>query len=378
MVYSFEIGPIRPPSESTSLLIRCTRNCPWNKCKFCVSYKNREFQIRPVDEIKRDIATAKAMRDKILEITYSAGKSGGMQKVVGMILQDPPNESFRNVALWLMGGGENVFLQDANSIVMKTRDLGEVIVYLKQTLPKVSRVTCYGRAQTAAKKKVHELMDLRQAGLSRIHIGLESGYGPILEFMGKGEDVAEQIKGGRNVVESGISLSEYVILGLGGKALSDLHAVHTARVLNEIQPDFIRLRTLMVNGHVPLSREIAAGRFLRADDEEIIREERLLLENLKVKSFFASDHVSNLLPEAEGQLPADKKKLIAAIDSFLALSPANRANYIVGRRVGLYKNLKDMEDSQRHKLVDQIKYKLTKGEKQLDPQIVFGLMEEFL
>jgi hypothetical protein len=378
MAYSFEIGPIRPPSESTSLLIRCTRNCPWNRCRFCVSYKGSTFEIRPVEEIKKDIATAKIMRDQILEITYASGHSGGMQKVVGMILKDPPNESFRNVALWLMGGGENVFLQDANSIVMKNENLVEVLVYLKQTLSKITRVTCYGRSQTAARKKVRELVELRQAGLNRIHIGLESGYNPILEFMGKGEDVAQHIKGGRNVVESGISLSEYVILGLGGRELSEMHAIHTAKALNEINPEFIRLRTLMVNNEVPLSMDIASGKFVRATDEEIIREERTLLESLNVNSSYVSDHVSNLLPEAEGKLPGDKIRLIGIMDAFLGLNSQDKANFVVGRRVGLYKTLRDMEDGQRHELVEQIKFKLTKGEKRLDPQVIFGLMEEFL
>lgn len=378
MPYSFEIGPIRPPSESNSLLIRCTRNCPWNKCKFCVSYRGKNFEIRTVEEIKQDIAVVKIMRDKILEITYKTGHSGGMQKVVSMVLKDPPNESFRTVALWLMGGAENVFLQDANSIAMKTEELGEVIVYLKQTFPKVNRVTSYGRSQTAAKKKVREFMELHQAGLSRIHIGLESGYDPILAFMGKGEDASQHIKGGRNVVESGISLSEYVILGLGGRELSAMHAHHTAAVLNEIEPEFIRLRTLMVNSSVPLAADIASGRFARATDEEIIQEERSLIENLNVHSNYISDHVSNLLPELEGHLPGDKKKLIAVIDSFLALSAPDKANFTVGRRVGLYKNLNDMRDNQRYDLVEQIKFKLTRGEKRLDPQVIFKLMEEFL
>ncbi len=378
MVYSFEIGPIRPPSESTSLLIRCTRNCPWNKCRFCLSYKNKPFAIRPVEDIKQDIATAKIMRDRILEITYAAGRAGAMQKVVATVLKDPPNESFRNVALWLMGGGENVFLQDANSIVMKNDDLCEVIVFLKQTLAKIQRVTCYGRAQTAARKKVREFVELRQAGLTRIHIGLESGYNPVLEYMGKGEDVATQIKGGRNVVESGISLSEYVILGLGGRHMSALHAVHTAKALNEINPEFIRLRTLMVNANLPLAADISSGKFIRATDEEIIREERLLVDNLNVYSAFVSDHVSNLLPEAEGKLPGDKHKIMSVFENFLSLSQPDKENYIVGRRVGLYKRLADMRDPQRNELVEQIKAKMTGGEKRLDPQVIFKLMEEFL
>jgi radical SAM superfamily enzyme YgiQ (UPF0313 family) len=183
MALSFEIGPIRPPNEAHSLLIRVTRNCAWNKCKFCNSYKTKKFEIRSVEEIKKDIDTARLMRDKIMEITLKSGHSGGMQKVVGMMLSDPPNESFRNVALWLYGGGENVFLQDANSLIMKTEDLGTVIQYLKNTFPRVKRVTSYARSQTALKKKLSELLLLKQAGLSRLHIGLESGYNPVLEFM---------------------------------------------------------------------------------------------------------------------------------------------------------------------------------------------------
>jgi biotin synthase-like enzyme len=378
MALSFEIGPIRPPNESHSLLIRVTRNCAWNKCKFCNSYKNKKFEIRSVEEIKKDIATAKIMLDKVMEITLKSGHSGGMQKVVGMMLSDPPNESFRNVALWLYGGGENVFLQDANSLIMKTEELGTVIQNLKNTFPKIKRVTSYARSQTALKKKLSELLLLKQAGLSRLHIGLESGYDPILEFMNKGETSEDHIKGGRKVVEAGISLSEYVILGLGGKELSVLHAENTAKVLNEIDPEFIRMRTLVINKSLPLYNDEASGLFNRATDEEIIREERILIENLKVRSYFVSDHISNLLQELQGKLPDDKAAMLAVLDKFEALSPQDKANFMVGRRVGLYSTLKDQEDWQRHELVEQIRHKLSKGDKKLDPRIIFSLMEEFI
>jgi hypothetical protein len=378
MAYSFEIGSIRPPSESNSLLIRATRNCPWNKCKFCNSYKGKPFEIRPVLDIQRDIAIAKLMRDKIMDITLKSGSTGGMQKVVSMMLKDPPNESFRTVALWLLGGGENVFLQDANTLIMKTADLGQVIVYLKSTFPRVNRVTCYARSQTAMKKKPVELIQLRHAGLSRVHIGLESGYDPILKFMGKGETAEDHIEGGRKVVESGISLSEYVILGLGGKELSALHARETAVVLNQIDPEYIRIRTLIVNNNVPLSLDIISGKFSRATDEEIIREEQMLIDGLKVHSNFVSDHISNLLPELEGKLPEDKPKLLGILNTFNALSVQEKMNFMVGRRVGLYKVLKDLNDLQRHELVEQIKFKLTRGDNKLDPRIIFSLMEEFI
>jgi hypothetical protein len=378
MALSFEIGPIRPPSESSSLLIRCTRGCPWNRCKFCNSYKTQSFEIRSVDEIKADIAAVKAMRDRIMEITIKSGHSGGVQKVVSMVAQDPPNESFRNVALWLLGGGENVFLQDANSLVMKTGDLEKVLLTLKITLPEIKRVTSYARSIDLTKKKTADLVRLREAGLSRLHVGLESGYDPVLKLMDKGETSSQHIKGALRVVESGISLSEYVILGLGGREYSSLHAVHTARVLNEIDPQFIRLRTLTVNHIVPLAVDIDNGLFVRATDEDIIREERIFIENLEVHSNYISDHISNLLPEVEGHLPEDKGKLLAVLDRFEALSQYDRANFMVGRRVGLYKTLQDMEDPQRRDLVEQIKLKLDHGEKKLDPRIIFTLMEDFI
>jgi biotin synthase-like enzyme len=378
MAYSFEIGPIRPPSESNSLLIRVTRNCPWNKCRFCIAYKDKAFETRSVEEIKKDIATAKIMRDKILEITYKSGSAGGMQKVVNLVLKDPPNESFRNVALWLYGGGENVFLQDANCLVMNTEDLAEVITYLKETFPRIKRVTGYARAHTAARKKPAEFTELRQAGLNRLHIGLESGYDPILDYMDKGETADQHIKGGRRIVEAGISLSEYIILGLGGKNLSALHARHTAHVLNEINPDFIRPRTLIINKKVPLSVEVANGKFIRATDDEIVREQRILIQNLDTSSQYISDHVSNLLPELEGKLPGDKEKLLKILARFEAMTEREKANFMVGRRVGLYKKLIDMQDEQRNDLVEQIKEKMLKGAQRLDPEIIFSLMEEFI
>lgn len=334
--------------------------------------------MRPLADIKSDISAARAMYDKIMEITIKSGHSGGIQKVVSMVAKDPPNESFRNVALWILGGGENVFLQDANNLVMKTEDLESVILYLKTAFPKIKRVTSYARSLNLTRKKISDLVRLRDAGLSRLHVGLESGYDPVLKMMDKGETASQHIKGGQRVVESGISLSEYIILGLGGQELSHLHARHTARVLNEINPDFIRQRTLTINHVVPLAVDVDNGLFVRATDEDIIREERILLENLEVHSYYVSDHISNLLPEVEGRLPDDKKRLLSVLDRFEALSQDDRANFMVGRRVGLYKALQDMEDAQRYDLVEQIKFKLGRGEKKLDPRIIFSLMEDFI
>jgi len=378
MVYSFEMGPIRPPSEAYSLLIRATRNCPWNRCTFCHTYKGDRFQLRSVDEIKQDIDTARAIQDKIKELSWKSGYGGSVKEAAAAVLSSSPDLDVRNVALWLYAGGENAFLQDANSLIMKTSELAEVIRYLKETLPSINRITSYARSKTAAKKKLEELIELRKAGLSRLHIGLESGYDPLLQYMDKGVTAAEHIKGGRNVVESGISLSEYVILGLGGKKMWREHAVETAKVLNEIDSDFIRVRTLAINDRMPLYNEIENGNFVRLTDEEIVEEEKLLIEHLECHSNFVSDHITNLLQEIEGKLPQDKEKMLAVINRFRALSPEERANFRIGRRAGAYTELDDLYDSRRHEAVEQMVQRLSQGSNEVDEKTVYALMEGFI
>ena len=375
---SFELGPIRPPSEAYSLLIRVTRNCPWNRCKFCHTYKGEKFQLRPVEEVKQDIITAKAIQDRIKEISWKSGYGGRVQEAARVILNNPPNQAYYNVALWLYAGGESAFLQDANSLIMRTNELTEVIRFLKQTLPSINRVTSYARSKTAAKKKLEELRELYEAGLSRLHIGLESGCDPLLQYMDKGVTAAEHIEGGKKVVASGISLCEYVVLGLGGKKMWQQHATQTARALNEIDPDFIRVRTLTIHDRMPLYSELENSSFMRSTDEEILEEEKLFIEHLECHSNYVSDHITNLLQEIEGKLPQDKGKMLASIDRFQSLPPQERANFIVGRRAGLYVNLDDMANSGRHQSVVEIMHRLSQGSNQVDDDTIHSLMERFI
>lgn len=378
MAYSFSLGPIRPPSEAYSLLIRATINCPWNRCKFCPTYKGRKFQLRPVAEIKQDIETARIIQDKIKELSWKSGYGGRVREIAGMVFNIIPDEAFYNVARWLQAGGESVFLQDANSLIMRTNELVEVIRFLKETFPNIKRITTYARSKTAAKKKVEELVELHEAGLSRIHIGLESGYDPLLQYMDKGVTAAEHIKGGRNVVESGISLSEYVLLGLGGKEMWREHATQTARVLNEIDPDFIRTRTLVINDRTPLHSEVENGNFTRATDEEILEEEKLLIEHLECHSNYVSDHINNLLQEIEGKLPENKVKMLAIIDRFQTLPPEERTNFRVGRRVGMYTELDDLYDWHKRQAVEQVIQRLGRDGKEVDEGTIYALMEGFI
>ena len=375
---SFELGPIRPPSEAYSLLIRVTRNCPWNRCKFCHIYKGKKFELRPVEEIKQDILAVKAIQDRLKETAWKAGYGGKVEEVAAAILNNPPNEAFFNVALWLYYGGTSAFLQDANSLIMRTNELVEVLRFLKQTLPTITRVTSYARSKTAAKKKPEELVQLREAGLSRLHIGLESGYDPLLEYMDKGVTAAEHIKGGKNIVASGISLSEYVLLGLGGEKMWREHATETAKVLNQIDPDFIRVRTLTIKAGMPLYDEVKNGNFIRQTDEEIIEGEKLFIENLDCQSNLISDHITNLLQEIEGKLPEDKEKMLATIARFQSLSPEEKQNFIVGRRAGIYERLDELNNSLKHDSVEQAIQRLSHNGNQVDEETIHSLMERFI
>ncbi len=374
---SYELGPFRPPSEAFSLLLRLTRNCPWNRCRFCGMYKTEKFQLRSVAEIKQDIDAVKRIYDRFVATAWRSGMPGRLQEVARALLQQPTDECTRNVALWLYGGGHTVFLQDANSLIMRTPELVEVLKYIRQTFPQVDRITSYGRAKTAARKTLEELQQIHEAGLTRLHIGLESGSDTVLKLMDKGVTPEEQITGGQKVVAAGISLSEYVLLGLGGKEHSEEHAIETARVLNAINPDFIRLRTLSVGPGLPMYEDIISGTWTQLTDEEMVQELRLLIENLNCRSRFVSDHINNLLQEVEGDLPAEKERLLGIIDRFLALPPEERTNFRVGRRARIYVQLDELADPRKHRVVEEIIHELTGGEVDADPEAVERLLQGF-
>jgi len=340
MALSFEQGPIRPPSEAASLLLRLTRNCPWNKCAFCRSYKGETFSRRSVEEIKNDIDTVVKLCRSVREISRKSGFGGLLNLDMLIKLYNSGDYQLFHVASWLHNGGKTVFLQDANSLVMKTADVVEILKYLKERLPSIERVTTYARSSTLARKSVEELTALKQAGLSRIHVGMESGSDEVLKLINKGATAQQHIEAGRRVKQSGISLSEYVILGMGGKQWAREHALETARVLNMINPDFIRLRSLTVAEGTPLSQKVQNGEFEEETEAEVLTGEKLFIEHLDgIQSNLVSDHSMNLLEEVQGKLPADKPAMLATIDRFLALPEREKQNFILGKRWGVYRVL---------------------------------------
>jgi len=344
----YEIGPIRPPNEAYSLLVRFTRNCPWGKCAFCRSYKQKRFEKRSVAEIKEDIDIIRKIRNEIVALSWEKGFGGAINdSLIDLVFSTAVyNEYFKSIAIWLYFGGKNVFIQDANSLAMKPEDFIEALTYLKQQFPSIERVTSYARARTIAKRlTVDDLIRMREAGLTRLHIGLESGSNALLKYMSKGVTKEEHIECGRKVKESGIELSEYVVLGLGGKKWWKEHAQETADALNKINPDFIRFRTLKVLRDMPLYEKVESGDFVILHEEEILVEEKYLIERLEgISSTIKSDHILNLLEEVDGKLPEDKDRILAVIDDYFSLNEEQRLVYRFGRRAGLYRGINDLQD----------------------------------
>jgi radical SAM superfamily enzyme YgiQ (UPF0313 family) len=345
---SYEIGPIRPPSEAYSLLVRFTRNCPWNKCEFCHLYKGQKFERRPLAEIKKDIDTIRAIRDRVFSLSWQRGEGGRLsQALIREIFSDPLyDDFFRTVAFWTYSGARHVFIQDANSLVVKKDDLVDALNYLKQTFPTIDRVTSYCRSQTIAQLfSVEDLARLKAAGLTRLHIGMETGDDFLLRYMRKGVTKEQHITAGRRVKESGIELSEYVIAGLGGKRWQRQHALETADALSAIDPDFIRIRTLKVVRGMPLFRKLESGDFIIERDEEILEELRLFIDSLHdTGAVIKSDHILNLLEEVDGKLPEDKERILSVIDRYFELGEEQRLVYRMGRRAGLYRGTGDLAD----------------------------------
>lgn len=344
----FEQGPIRPPSEAGSLLLRLTRNCPWNHCTFCPVYKNTPFSLRPVEHIMEDITTVSRHVNRLKNMTSRSQLSGLLAQT-----EEKDMEAFHAAVNWMQNGMQSIFLQDANSLIMKPENLITVLTYIKECFPWVSRITSYARSHTIARIKDEDLAAMCKAGLTRIHIGMESASDKVLERVKKGSTKAMHIEAGKKAIRAGMELSEYVIPGLGGSDLSREHALETADALNQINPHFIRLRSLAIPGHVELYQDYQSGKFTKATDAEVAEEILLFLETLSgITSQVKSDHILNLFQDVEGTYPKDKERMTGIIREFLSLSPEDRMIVQVGRRLGLIRHVSEHNDP--HK-VNQIR-----------------------
>jgi radical SAM superfamily enzyme YgiQ (UPF0313 family) len=219
-------------------------------------------------------------------------------------------------------------LQDANSLIMKTDVLVAALKYLRETFPSINRVTSYARSKTLAKKSLEDLESIRKAGLDRLHLGLESGEKTVLKMIKKGATPESHIMGGQKAVQAGFQVSEYWMPGVGGKDLWQEHALNTARVLNEINPHYIRSRPFRLWPGTPLNQAAMENQFKPLSPSEQLQELKLTMETLNVTSKVCFDHAGNYWKNRRGgylfshsyegyRFPDEKERVLALIDEGL-------------------------------------------------------------
>ncbi len=333
--YNFETGVYRPPSEggSDSLLVRFTRNCPWNRCTFCGMYKGEKFELRSLEEIKGDIDAISRLVHDLEELSSKSGNGGAItHRAAAILMKRVPeleyNPGFPMVYQWLLSGGKTAFLQDANSLIMKTDVLVAALKYLRETFPSINRVTSYARSKTLAQKSPENLESIRKAGLDRLHLGLESGDEAVLKMIKKGATPENHIKGGQKAIQAGFQVSEYWMPGVGGKEFWEDHALNTARVLNEINPHYIRSRPFRLWPGTPLNQAFLENKFEPLSPLEQLQELKLTMATLEVSSKVCFDHAGNYWKNRCGgylfshgyegyQFPEEKGRVLELIEEGL-------------------------------------------------------------
>ena len=262
----------RPPSEARSLILQATVGCSNNQCTFCGSYKNKKFKIKSLEQLKADV----------------------------YLVQNYYKSTNR------------IFLADGDALVIKTPQLLDTLDLLYEEFPQLERVGVYASPQNLLQKSVDELIQLKKHGLGIIYLGVETGSDLLLKKVKKGVTRQQMIAAGSKAVQSGISLSVTIIIGLGGPELSQQHAKETASLLNKVNPDYTGALTLMLVEGTELHKEYKKREFELLTPGETIQEMYWLIESLNCKTVFRSNHASNYLPIG-GNLPEDKENLLKQI-----------------------------------------------------------------
>ncbi|MBS3901042.1 MAG: B12-binding domain-containing radical SAM protein [Dethiobacter sp.] len=274
---NYETPLYRPPSEAQSLILQATIGCSHNACTFCSMYSKKKFRVRSLEEVYEDISWARANYGKV----------------------------------------QRIFLADGDALAMETEALLAILKKLTDSFPEAERISIYAGPKNILAKTEQELVAIRQAGIKLAYFGLESGDAEVLQAVKKGVTPQEMIKAASKVRAAGIELSLTVILGLGGKKHSRQHALHTAEVVSQIDPEYLAALTLMTEKSTPLAARIAGGEFSLLSPREVLLELKMMLACLEVKNcLFRSNHASNYFAVG-GLLPLDKERLLAETEQAL-------------------------------------------------------------
>lgn len=271
----------RPPSEAHSLLLQVTIGCSHNRCVYCDMYRDKQFRPKPWELIEADLREAAAL-----------GARGVRSK--------------------------RVFLCDGDALILGNKRLMQILAGIRHYLPWVERVGTYGDTRSVGRKSVEQLIELREAGLGIVYHGMESGDDQVLELIDKGGTRPELIETAAKLRAAGITHSVIVLLGIGGVALSEPHAVHTAETLTQMDPPYVGALTTTIVPGTPLAEMAARGEFELPSKFRMLEELRTIVAESEFSDCrFSSNHASNYLP-LRGTLPGDKAGIVALLDEVLA------------------------------------------------------------
>ncbi|HOO38037.1 MAG TPA: radical SAM protein [Deltaproteobacteria bacterium] len=347
--YSMEMGPMGPIGEHASLILRVNRNCPWNRCRFCPVYKGKKFSSRTASEIRADIDSVCRIRDLIENTSWQMGCNGRVNnEVIREVITKNPEiygeypekvdegqwvalQSLKNVATWMYQGAARIFLQDADALAMQPGQLSEVLVYLGKAFPHLERVSVYARAKTVSRRTPDVLGELKDAGLGSCYVGIESGCNEVLEYMDKGVSSHGHIEAGKKLKDAGISLAAFVMPGLAGgeKKKGHKHMNDTIHVLNEIQPDEVRVRSLAVLTWTPLYEQVKTGSFHAPSEDQMVEELGMLIEGLSFNCTFETLQLTNLLFHVRCDLFQNRDAMLGRIHHYLGLPPLEKARFLL-------------------------------------------------
>lgn len=275
MIYDYPL--YRPPSEAYSLIIQITLGCSHNKCTFCKMYKDKKFTIKPIEQIKKEIDF--------------------FRRRVGYI--------------------EKIFLADGDALIIPTPKLLEILDYINEKFPENKRISLYASPKSILLKTPEELKEIREKGVKLVYIGMESGDNEVLKDINKGVTAEEITEASLKAKEAGFQISVTVIAGICGEKDSTNHALNTAKVINKIIPDYFSILCLVVHDGTEIDRKIELGEFREASGEDILKEIRMIVENINIprgeKVIFRSNHASNYLG-LKGDFPEDKEKFLSEIN----------------------------------------------------------------
>ena len=328
-----ELGPIRPPSEAESLMLRVTRGCHWNKCYFCDLYKKYKFSRRRYEEIEEDLKKA---ADSEYAQNYTT-----------------------------------CFLQDGDAFVLQTEFLMQILEGIHKYLPNIKHVTTYARADSIARKSVSELRELKTAGIEHLYCGMETGSDLILRKINKGFDTATIIISGTKAKEAGMVLSEFTLFGIGGKELAEENAVETAKVLNVIKPDFVRVHATGIKLSSEMWNYVKNKELTLQSEEEIVSEQKIMLELLAddMDCIYMNEHIVNLLLEVRGNIRTDKQNMLETINTYLQLPKQEQELFNLGRRLNIMFFLADLNNRAKRKQTEEGLRKIKTQNPDLDSQI---------